>query len=496
MSFGRHWSVVLLLVVIAATACTASPQPPPSKTSPAPGSDALDQEDQAAWAMAALDACALVAEAPGVTGPGTEISPRACDGTLSGGQSLRVEVSHLLTHNDRARRIPEDRSGLLSYRGFNSSGPLSPQPLCEVAIPLSFTRAVWLRVRSAPGTPADQPCEAATGAAGAVGELLRTKPAAAEKSTPPTWNMCELRDAAFGPPPKAQQKTPGVGESTPDQCFGSREGPDFGLQVFTRADPDAWLASEPDAESVPLGDGITASLIACTLNWAQPRLPDGSAHVLTLRGAPGHCPTAEHAKKVIATLRSTPPVPSTPARLGFDPDQQDEPVHPVCRILLTLPDECRPPKDVPVPSGTDAIVQAATGSAGADLACAMLTPALTEVAGEDPLIAYTNNECVGTPRDRSFTVTLAISAYPPQKIYPEGSPTTVVGYPAISIGDDTSYRALEISPHRDVNRPGDLQVHVSLPVPLGSLATTQPSDPARLAVTDRIVRFVLETYFQ
>lgn len=490
MSIGRRLWVVLVLLAVACTTAEESPPPATGSARPAPP----DQEDQAAWAVAALDPCALVARV--ATGPGEEVSPRTCDGTLGDGRSLRVEVGHWLNHDDRVRGIRETHGGLVSYRTF-LAGNAANASMCQIAIPLSFTRAVWLRTLPAESVTVDRQCQAVADAADTVAELIRTEPATVRKSSPPTspasWNMCALRDAALGPPPEDLRSTPGAGEATPDQCFGSSVGPDLGLMLTTGADPATTMAGEPGAQRVQLDDGVTA-IGSCSLAWAQERLPDGSARVLTLNGSSAACATADQANEIRATLRSTPPLPPAPDRLGYTPDQADDPNPPVCRIDLAVPADCRPPEDVAVPENPEEIFRTAEKD-GQDIACTMLAAALEEVTGREPMVAHSELECFAAPQDLDFVATLAVNPYAPTALSPEAPTTTVAGYPAVAVGNDDSGRAMDISPYGDVNKPGNLRLGVYLRPPPGSLDTFPPADPSRLAVLDGIAAYLLSTYF-
>jgi hypothetical protein len=222
-----------------------------------------------------------------------------------------------------------------------------------------------------------------------------------------------------------------------------------------------------------------------------------TAYVLTLRANDGRCPSATDAGKVIATLADPPRLPRPPARLGFTQDERDERFDQACRIAEELPKECRAPREVKIPAGADAIMRAAAGEDGHDIACAMLATAMKEVLGQDPLLARTDSHCVGTPPDRTFTLELALLDHVPQDVYTNPPPpVSVAGYPAIDGGNDETFRALEVSPYRDLGRAGDVSVFGEPEPPPGALPTgSSTADPARLSVVNRIAESVMRTYF-
>jgi hypothetical protein len=198
----------------------------------------------------------------------------------------------------------------------------------------------------------------------------------------------------------------------------------------------------------------------------------------------------------MSTLAKTPPLPRAPQRLGFTPDEQDERFAQSCRIVGQLPKECRPPRKVEVPTGVDAIMRAGQGKDGHDIACAMLATALKEVLGQEPLLARTDQHCVGTTKDRTLTFELALMDYVPEDVYTNPPPpVTVAGYPAIDGGNDETFRSLEISPHRDLTRDGDVSLYGELEPPPGSRTTSTPIDPGRLQVINRVAESLMRTYF-
>jgi hypothetical protein len=467
----------------------------------------VDREAQADWAVGTLDPCLLVSRA-GLGKPVAE-SPRVCTGTLADGVEIAVQVGDPLTHFARFSAIAESEGGLRTYRLFDT-GATGGLPVCQIGIPLSFTRGIWIFATpgQAPG-PAQALCDDARQVAGAVAAVLTDDPRSAARSTEPgspvRWDMCALRNAALGRP-EEEYPPYGIGVTAraaqADQCnSGAPGGPDLSLRLTTAPDPATVEPAQPGTRRVALPDGVTGveyrGPASCALAWAQEQATPDAAHVLTLVAGDDRCPSAEDAGKVIATLATPPPLPRAPERLGFTPDEPDERFDPACRIVAELPSECRAPREVEIPSGTDAIMDAGTGKDGHDIACAMLAAAIEEVLGQQPLLARTDQHCVGAPQDRTITFEMALPDYVPQNVYSNPPPpVSVAGFPAIDGGNDETFRSLEISPYRDLDRKGDVSILGGLENPPGSLQTGSPREPSRLSVVNRIAEYVMRTYFR
>lgn len=510
MRVGR-WvgHVVLLACLVGASGCTSrsAEEKPPADSAP---TSRPDREGQADWAVGVLDPCLLTSRVPGLTGEPVAESPRVCTGTFTDGREVSVQIGDPITHFARFRAIAESDGGLRTYRLFDTGDTGAPR-ICQVGIPLSFTRGIWIFVTPGQAEATGALCDNAHEAASAVAEVLREDPQSAARSAKPgsplRWDMCALRNAALGRPeeeypPNGVGVTPRAAKA--DQCnSGAPDGPDLDLAVTIGPDPAATEPAEPGTRRVELPGGTTGveyrGPTSCALLWAQERVTSGAAHVLTLRASDGRCPSPADAGKVIATLATPPRLPRAPERLGFTPDEPDERFDQVCRIAEELPKECRAPREVEIPSGADAIMRAAAGKDGHDIACAMLATAIEEVLGQEPLLARTDRHCVGTPPDRTLTFELALLDYVPQSVYTDPPPPiSIAGYPAVDGGNDETFRALEVSPYRDLNRPGDVSVFGTLESPPGALPlpTGSPSDAARLSVINQIAESVLRTYFR
>lgn len=503
MRRGRWVGHVLLVVCLGGVVgCTSrsgeeSPPPPPVKQAPA------DREVQADWAVGTLDPCLLVSRA-GLDGPVSE-SPRVCTGTLADGVEIAVQVGDPLTHFARFRAIAESAGELRAYRLFDT-GATGGLPVCQIGIPLSFTRGIWIFATpgQVPG-PAEALCDNARQVAATVAAVLTDEPQSAVRSTEPgsplRWDMCALRNAALGRP-EEEYPPSGIGVTAraaqADQCnSGAPGGPDLNLTLTTAPDPATAEPAQPGTRRVALPGGVTGveyrGPSSCALSWAAP----DAAHVLTLGASDGRCPSPEDVGKVMDTLATPPPLPEAPERLGFTPDEPDERFDPACRIVAELPRECRAPREVEIPSGTDAIMRAGTGKDGHDIACVMLAAAIEEVFGQEPVLARTDQHCVGAPQDRTITFEMGLPDYVPQNVYTNPPPpVSVAGYPAIDGGNDETFRSLEISPYRDLSRKGDVRIFGGLEHPPGSLQTGSPREPARLSVVNRVAEYVMRTYFR
>jgi hypothetical protein len=500
--------VVLLAILVGVVGCTSwsGEEKPPAHSA---RTASPDREEQADWAVGMLDPCRLMSHVPGLIGGRVAESPRACAAMFTNGRQLAVHIGDPVTHFARSRAIAESAGGLRSYRLFDTGFAGAP-PICQIGLPLSFTRGIWIFVTPGQAKATGALCDNAREAAAAVAEVLRENPLSAARSnkpgSPQWWDMCSLRDAALGRP-EVEYPPDGVGVTDlvaqADQCHngGAPDGADLDLAVTTGLDPAQAVQPEPGTHRVEL-PGETTGLeyrqsTSCALAWAQERVTSDTAYVLTLRANNGRCPSAADARKVIATLANPPRLPRPLERLGFTRDERDERFDQVCRIAEELPKECRAPREVQIPAGADAIMRAAAGEDGHDIACAMLATAMQEVLGQAPLLARTDSHCVGTPPDRTFTLELALVDHVPQDFYTNPPrPVLVAGYPAIEGGNDETFRALEVSPYRDLGRAGDVSVSGGPVAPLGALPTgSSTADPARLSAVNRIAESVMRTYF-
>src|SRR5256885_4963135 len=113
MSASR-WSVVLLALCLAAC---GSGRPAPPAPAPAPNAD---REDQADWAVGALDPCALASHVDGHIGPARPYSPRSCRTALTGNRVITVQIGDSISHRVRSRTLPETESGLRTYRTYQA----------------------------------------------------------------------------------------------------------------------------------------------------------------------------------------------------------------------------------------------------------------------------------------------------------------------------------------------------------------------------------------
>lgn len=495
----------LVLLAVCAGACSSAQ---PGHPTPAPPAPSTDREAQADWAIGALDPCALASHVDGHTGPAQPYSPRSCRIALTGNRAVTVQVGDSISHRTRSRAVPQTENGLRTYRTYQP-GHGDVSPTCAEAIPISFSRAIWILTEPTTGATQDSQCATTGRAAENVAALLRD-PAGATATYSPTsaarWDMCRLRDAAFGRPNPSQTRAfPDLivaGSPNADQCPDGAPADPSALGLWLRIGPDpvTTMANNPGAQRIQLG-GVTAVEYPgdpiCAVSWIQDHLATGANLVLTVRSPNGRCIGAEQFAKLTATLAAPPPLPAAPARLGFAPDQPDEVTDPACRIVAELPDGCRAPKPVTVPHGPAEVLRAA-GEQGQDISCAILADALRTVTGAEPQVAYSKDNCLGVTPDRSISLELALKDYVPNDVFVGAPPpVTVAGYPAIDGGNHSSFRDLEISPYRDLAKHGDLHLLGSFEPVLGQVyGNSSTTDAAQLAIVDRIAESALRTYFQ
>jgi hypothetical protein len=475
----RAWALFLLLALAACSAAPPAPAPAPAKP--------VNREEQADWAVRALDPCVLLPS------PGTLTSPHACELTLDHGQTMTVEVGGGINHFTRYRSQLYEENGLRVYLSYQLAAGLGYTPvICQLAVPLAPTRAIWLTVGG--GADYRRECDIARPTMRAITAKLRGNVAALAAGHEPEtrWRACEPLDRVLGRAPADPTMDPirdnKVGDpSQADDC-------EWGDYRFAGRRLTFTLGTVPEeGNPVRLGTAparLTEYQGTCVLIWA----PTGTTTLATLRGG---CDGLTDVATKIQTLLGgpPPPVPPAPASLGIPPDQSDEPAaDPACLIAAVPPPDCRAHQPLPVPTGGAAILKAAATPDGVDLACTLLADAIRSVTGRDGRVAYTGTQCLGTTADRNLDFRFKLDpATDLSRWDPHNPRTTIAGFPAMT-GDLASTRMLLISETHDERGIGRVHLETSTTAPLGEATPERPTDPTRLALGDRVAEALMARF--
>ncbi|MEU8635399.1 hypothetical protein AB0C38_24820 [Amycolatopsis sp. NPDC048633] len=475
----RAWSLLLLLALAACSTAPPAPSPAPAPVKP------VNWEEQADWAVRALDPCVLLPS------PGTLTSPHACELTLDHGQTMTVEVGGGFNHFARYRSQLYEENGLRVYLSYQPAAGYTPVN-CRLAVPLAPTRAVWLTVSG--GADYRRECDIARPTMRSITAKLRGDVAALAAGHEPRtrWRACEplarvLGRAPADPTMDAIRDTRVGDPSQADDC-------EWGDYRFAGRRLTFTLGTVPE-EGAPVRVGTVPARLTdyqgtCVLIWA----PTGTTPLATLRG--GCAGLTDVATKIQTLLGGPPPpVPPAPAGLGIPRDQSDEPaIDPACLVSAVPPADCRAHKQLPVPAGGVAILKAAATPDGVDLACTLLADAIRSATGRDGQVAYTGLQCLGTTADRNLDFRFKLDpASNLSRWDPRNPRITVAGFPAMTVDLGTA-RMLLVSDTHDEQGIGRVHLETSTTAPLGEATPERPTDPARLALGDRVAAALLARF--
>ena len=320
----RAWSLLLLLALAACSATPPTPAPAPAKP--------VNREEQADWAVRALDPCVLLPS------PGTLTSPHACELTLDHGQTMTVEVGGGINHFARYRSQLSEENGLRVYLSYQPAAGYR-RVNCQLAVPLAPTRAIWLTVSG--GADYRRACDIARPTMRSItAKLSGDVSALAAGHEPRTrWRACEPLDRVLGRAPAdptmdAIRDTRVGDPSQADDC-------EWGDYRFAGRRLTFTLGTVPD-EGAPVQVGTVPARLTdyqgtCVLIWA----PTGTTPLATLRGG---CDGLTDVATKIQTLLGGPP-PARTARTG-KPRHSPRPVR-RARRRPGLPDLRRAARGLP-----------------------------------------------------------------------------------------------------------------------------------------------------
>ncbi|GAA1975125.1 hypothetical protein [Amycolatopsis minnesotensis] len=458
----------VLASVLVVAGCGGDRAPAPA---PPPAPPALTLDQQAAWAISAVDPCAF---AEGTPEPRT---PHYCVVHTPGGD-VAVAVGGWFEHPQRTAGKAVTVGGLLAYQR-------AEEPGCESAFPLSFTRAVTL---TTPGACA--PAEpAVVAAAGKLRGGLDTVTRRAPVNPLTRWDLCELPAAALGIKADAPRW------NTRNGCvnqFGL-EGPNLQVLVRPKADPSP--PGPPKQGEVSLGEVNARSdedtsrpgvdlPPSCGLRWEEGSVAGPGSGVYEVSfSTQTRCDVGVAQAKALRALMSKPPELPRPASLGITPDQPDEALPAACRVVQDPLPGCRAAAPADVPRGAEAVM--AAGAKNADVLCAMLASGIRQATGGEARVANNVSSCVGTYGDASMTIELKLADYAPS--HDEGDqPVTLGGLPGFASTSGTT-RFVDLSPYRDLQRPAGVRLSVASP--------QQHPPPEVLTAADRIAAAIATTYY-